>query len=116
MPGLKLMGRSLASGTAQLPKVDFSASFSALGRDTQENILSGLVLGTAGAMERIVAEVERTEAVGFQVVLTGGMAEGGGALAEQARAHLQIPVFAIAGGDALAPALPLFQVHLVGRG
>jgi DNA-binding NtrC family response regulator len=39
------------------------------------------------------------------LVLTGGMAEGGGALAEQARRDHQIPVFAIAGGDSLAPAL-----------
>jgi len=39
------------------------------------------------------------------LVLTGGMAEGGGPLAEQARTDLQVPVFAIAGGDDLAPAL-----------
>ncbi len=74
MPGLALMRSALASGTARLPEVDLASAFSALGRDTGQNILSGLVLGTAGAVERIVADVERTEGVGFQVVLTGGMA------------------------------------------
>ena len=74
MPGLSLMGSSLASGTAKLPEVDLLGPFDALGRDTEQNILSGVVLGTAGAVERIVAEVERAEGVGFQVVLTGGMA------------------------------------------
>jgi DNA-binding NtrC family response regulator len=39
------------------------------------------------------------------LVLTGGMEGGGGPLAEQARTELHIPVFAIAGGDTLAPAL-----------
>lgn len=73
MPGLTLMGRLLSTETAQLPDVDFHRTFSALGRDTVENILSGVVLGTAGAVERIIAEVERMEAVGFQMVLTGGM-------------------------------------------
>ena len=75
LPGLALMGRALSGGTAQLPEVDLGMSFNALGRDTQENILSGIVLGTAGAVERIVAEVERSEGVGFQVVLTGGLAK-----------------------------------------
>ncbi len=74
MPGLSLMGSSLASGTAKLPEVDLFSPFDALGRDTEQNILSGVVLGTAGAVERIVAEVERAEGIGFQVVLTGGMA------------------------------------------
>ncbi len=68
------MSGSLASGTARLPSVDLAGSFSALGRDTVQNILSGVVLGTAGAVERIVADVERAEGIGFQVVVTGGMA------------------------------------------
>lgn len=74
MPGLALMRSSLASGTASLPEVALDGPFSALGRDTVQNILSGLVLGSAGAVERIVADVEYSEGVGFQVVLTGGMA------------------------------------------
>ena len=72
LPGLALMGSALSGGTAQLPGVDLGMSFSALGRDTHENILSGIVLGTAGAVERIVAEVEHEVGIGFQVVLTGG--------------------------------------------
>ena len=75
MPGLTLMARALMEGTAQLPEVDLQKPFNAIGRDTRENILSGIVLGTAGAIERIIAEAERTEGLGFQVVLTGGHAD-----------------------------------------
>ena len=39
------------------------------------------------------------------LVLTGGLAEGGGALARQARQVLDIPVFALASSAELAPAL-----------
>ena len=39
------------------------------------------------------------------LVLTGGLGEGGGNLARQARERLKLPVFAIASGESLAPAL-----------
>jgi len=39
------------------------------------------------------------------LVLTGGFAEGGGSLARQARARLHVPIFAIAEGGKLPPAL-----------
>ena len=39
------------------------------------------------------------------LVLTGALAEGGGALARQARQVLDIPVFALASSAELAPAL-----------
>ena len=62
------------------------------------------------------------------LVLTGGAEDGGGELAEQARASLKIPILAVAGGDELRPALrprftdvfprsaPAADIVLVGRG
>lgn len=74
MPGLMLMNHALSTGTAQLPEVDLEAQFSALGRDTHENIVAGIVLAAAGGIERIISDVEKSEGTGFQLVLTGGLA------------------------------------------
>ncbi|OIO27381.1 MAG: hypothetical protein COZ31_07550 [Nitrospirae bacterium CG_4_10_14_3_um_filter_44_29] len=75
MPGLELMRKSLFSDTAQLPDVAVSKPLSPLGKDTAECIRSGIVYGTAGAVERIMSEVEKMEAESFKIVVTGGNAE-----------------------------------------
>ncbi len=75
MPGLELMRKSLFSDTAQLPDVTISKPLSPLGKDTAECIRSGIVFGTAGAVERIVSETENAEGENFKVVVTGGNAE-----------------------------------------
>jgi type III pantothenate kinase len=75
MPGLELMGKSLFSDTAQLPDVTVSKPMSPLGKDTAECIRSGIVYGTAGAVERIISETEKVEGESFKVVVTGGNAE-----------------------------------------
>ena len=71
-------------------------------------------------------DVGAIEAVSL-LVLTGGAEEGGGALAEQAREVLKVPIIAVAEGDALRPALrpgftdlfprsaPAADIVLVGR-
>ena len=75
MPGLELMRKSLFSDTAQLPDVTISKPVSPLGKDTVECIRSGIVFGTAGAVERIISEVEKMEAESFKIVVTGGNAD-----------------------------------------
>lgn len=72
LPGLELMGRCLSEGTAKLPGVAPGAPVSALGKDTASNILSGIVYGTAGAVERIIAEVEELGGEDYRVAATGG--------------------------------------------
>ena len=74
MPGLELMAKSLGTETAQLPVVDLGREFNVPGRNTEENILAGIVLGTAGAVERLIAQAEHESAVGFRIAVTGGMA------------------------------------------
>ena len=59
MPGLGLMRNSLFSDTAQLPDVTVSKPMSPLGKDTVECIRSGIVYGTAGAVERIISEYRK---------------------------------------------------------
>ncbi len=72
-PGPALMGRALAEGTAQLPLVEPSRALRPPGRDTEEALVSGIIYAVAGALERILREVEAQEGP-FQVVLAGGYA------------------------------------------
>jgi type III pantothenate kinase len=75
LPGPELMGRALSSQTAKLPEIMPGPTGDALGRDTKSSILSGIIYGTAGAVERIIAEVEASEDETFKVVVTGGAHE-----------------------------------------
>ncbi|MEW6676159.1 MAG: type III pantothenate kinase [Nitrospirota bacterium] len=72
MPGVRLMNESLARGTAKLPEVELKVPASALGTVTTECIQSGLIYGTAGAVERLLAEIEKEVGWGLKVVVTGG--------------------------------------------
>lgn len=72
MPGLGLMNESLERETSALKKVSLRPPSSALGKDTTECIRSGIFFGTAGAVERILMEIEETRKINFQLVLTGG--------------------------------------------
>lgn len=72
LPGLALMAGALSSGTAKLPQVSLAPASTPLGRDTVGSILSGIIYGTAGAVERVIAEVEALEGETYKVVVTGG--------------------------------------------
>jgi type III pantothenate kinase len=74
LPGVDLMARSLAEGTAQLPRVRPGRAGAAVGRDTKENILSGIIYGTAGAVEKVIEVAERETGEAYTVVVTGGAA------------------------------------------
>lgn len=72
MPGLGLMNETLGKGTDALRKIALEAPVSALGKDTSGCIRSGLFYGTAGAVERILSEIEGATKGEFKVILTGG--------------------------------------------
>ena len=74
LPGLRLMNSALDAGTSQLQEVVLEAPPRALGVDTAGCIRSGLFYGTAGACERILAEIEEETGVDLKLVLTGGYA------------------------------------------
>jgi type III pantothenate kinase len=74
LPGVRLMNRALDTGTSQLQEVVLEAPQRALGVDSAGCIRSGLFYGTAGACERILAEIEEETGFGLKLVLTGGYA------------------------------------------
>jgi type III pantothenate kinase len=74
LPGLRLMNSVLDVGTSQLNEVVLQAPMRALGVDTSGCIRSGLFYGTAGAVERILSEIEEETGYSVKVVLTGGYA------------------------------------------
>jgi type III pantothenate kinase len=82
LPGLSLQTRALATGTDALPHIDWNSepSLPAPGRNTTDAIRLGVLLGLAGAVERLVSsyhqisepqQAERSSQ-SCQVVLTGG--------------------------------------------
>ena len=75
LPGIRLMNASLAKGTSQLQEVPLKPPASALGGDTAQCIQSGLFYGTAGAVERILCEIEKENGFKLNVVVSGGFGE-----------------------------------------
>ena len=73
MPGLALAADSLVAATAKLPRVELKRPARMLGRDTNENILVGVVLGHAGAVERIINGIKKEIGGELTVVATGGL-------------------------------------------
>jgi len=72
-PGPELLAAALAGGTARLPRVEPRPGARALGRITEEALLSGVVVGLRGAAERLVSEVTAEAGIpAAPVVLTGG--------------------------------------------
>jgi type III pantothenate kinase len=72
LPGTHLMNESLARGTSRLHAVRIKLPVPALGRNTPGCIQSGLLYGTAGAVERILKEIEQEINCRLKVVVTGG--------------------------------------------
>ena len=75
MPGLGISAEALSEKTAKLPLVKLKAPERAIGRDTKENILAGLVLGHVGGVEKIIKEIKKEAGINPKVIATGGMAE-----------------------------------------
>jgi type III pantothenate kinase len=73
LPGFGLMARSLDAGTAMLPDVEVPEGLvSAIGNDTRTAIQAGTFYGQAGAVERLLDEVERELGSRVRVVVCGG--------------------------------------------
>jgi len=74
-PGLRMMNRAIASGTAKLPSIELVMPQKVIGRTTVANIQSGILYGYIGSVEKIVsgmkAEIGCPDA---KVIATGGMA------------------------------------------
>jgi type III pantothenate kinase len=81
LSGIGVMADALHRKTSRLPLVRLEETpvgppnTRALGKDTTKCILSGIIYGTAGAVERIAEEIERETGSSFLLALTGGYAE-----------------------------------------
>ena len=73
MPGLDISADVLHEKTAKLPRVSPSAPMKIIGDDTKSNILSGLVLGHAGAVERLIKEFKTEIGGKVNIIATGGL-------------------------------------------
>jgi type III pantothenate kinase len=72
MPGLGISAESLKEKTSGLPLVELKAPESVPGIDTTDNILTGLLIGHAGAAERIIHDISKKTKKTFSVIATGG--------------------------------------------
>ncbi len=70
-PGLALSMSALSEHTAFLPHMEPAPAGAALGRDTAEAILSGVVNGARGAIKEILALIKRETCLQPAVFLTG---------------------------------------------
>ena len=72
LPGLALMKRSLVENTARLPFAD--GAWTAEPRNTADAIESGVLHAQAGAIERMYAQLARTEGDSATCLISGGAA------------------------------------------
>ncbi len=72
MPGIGLMNEVLGRETSRLNKIVLEQPSTALGKDTSGCIGSGIFYGSAGAVERVLDEIEKETDCKFQLVVTGG--------------------------------------------
>ncbi|GAB4536490.1 MAG: type III pantothenate kinase [Thermodesulfovibrionia bacterium] len=75
MPGLQISADALAERTALLPRVKLRRHERIIGRDTEEAILTGIITGHAGGVERIIKEMKRESGLNPRVIATGGLAD-----------------------------------------
>lgn len=75
MPGVGTSAAVLSEKTSQLPLVRPGPPSTIMGGKTEDNILTGIVLGHAGAVERIVKEMKKETRSGVRIVATGGYAD-----------------------------------------
>ncbi|NOY39035.1 MAG: type III pantothenate kinase [Nitrospirae bacterium] len=73
MPGVEMMCVALNRQTGKLPLARPASLTGPLGKDTKSSIISGVVYGTAGAVDRLLDEISVVQGE-FIAVLTGGNA------------------------------------------
>ncbi len=74
-PGLDAMRSYLHQKTALLPLIDIRKPDSAVGRSTEEAMLSGAYHGYRGLVKEIISQIEKELGEDAQILATGGYAE-----------------------------------------
>ena len=71
-PGLASMTEGLARRTALLPQIELNEPSHAIGRSTEEAMLSGAVFGYRGLVREILTEIKKELSSDPIIVATGG--------------------------------------------
>jgi type III pantothenate kinase len=71
-PGINTQIKSLKIATSKLPKIEVSISPSAIGRNTTDAILSGVIRGTAAMIDGLILQCEKELNEKATIVATGG--------------------------------------------
>jgi type III pantothenate kinase len=74
-PGIEVSMDALVARAARLFKVDFAAPASVIAKNTAAGLQSGMVFGSAGQVDGIVARIREELGVQAQTVATGGLAD-----------------------------------------
>lgn len=72
MPGLNLQFKSLSMNTSKLPKIDVGVSEKAIGDSTKNALLSGIMRGSACAIEGLIHQCELELGEKATIIATGG--------------------------------------------
>jgi type III pantothenate kinase len=75
LPGLTMSARALAEQTAQLPLVELKAPETPWGRNTEEAISAGIILGAAGVLREMVERFATQLNQWPDLIVTGGDGE-----------------------------------------
>lgn len=75
LPGVRISVEALSERTAQLPHINIEAPKKAIGTNTIDCMISGVVLGNAGMLDGMIDRVEEELGAQCFVVATGGLAE-----------------------------------------
>lgn len=74
-PGLVTAVNALFGNTAQLPQVELKLPEAAMGRDSQQSIRSGIMLGFAGLVDSLIRKTEEEIGEKLYVIATGGLSK-----------------------------------------
>ena len=74
IPGPQMFASAMAEKTAKLPLISLNFTETVIGSSTAENMLAGIVIGQAGAVERIVFEIKNLLSSPVTTITTGGFA------------------------------------------
>ena len=74
-PGLVTAVNALFGSTAQLPQVELKMPETPMGRDSQESIRGGIMLGYAGLVDSIIRRTEDEIGEKLHVIATGGLSK-----------------------------------------
>lgn len=74
-PGVETASLDLVRKTALLPKVVLKKPKKVIGRSTEEALQAGILLGAAGGIDRMVADIEKELGTKVKVIATGGLAK-----------------------------------------